>query len=464
MSFPRIPLLVLGLTMVLRGATDPRQVIVNHYDQLVPTILQAQRTAADPADPHGIRVGEFRDTFNCRQQEAVYVLAYLYTEARSAHYHAADLLRRVLLSLDYLCRAQGRNGGYNEYAKQGGWVGVALPDGGNATRKDGKSSVVGFTLYCVGRSIVVLKDEPAFQQALAERIDHDGDGQATITRREAYRYLVGETGDDGRLGGIAYLHGNGRGHAPNQDTGALAAVQALDAAYAVLSGERALDDAHLAALRDNVLFGRTSDLFPQSHTWFSDKGMVLEHGHGGLGYDANYSILMLRTLGAYAIYAQDEVAKAFVRKFMDGLQYYFVLDDTWPKGAYQEFRTARRSPGPGGIPLFVAGVNQGCHDALRVLYAAGLQKLAADPAPFFPDGVHLFQLESSEGVDLLLNWQEPMPTGYVFPANREATFAYADPQANLKVVKTGPGPETVMWSADNYDGGTVSYTYEPPGR
>ena len=75
-------------------------------------------------------------------------------------YHNDELLNRVILNLDYMCRAQGRNGGFNEYTGQGGWCGVQLPRGGNHTRKTGKSSVVGFTLYCLGRSIVILMDEP----------------------------------------------------------------------------------------------------------------------------------------------------------------------------------------------------------------------------------------------------------------------------------------------------------------
>ena len=435
---------------------DLRRKVIREYDSAVPTLLNAQTLESDAEkDPNGILVGQFRGTFNCRQQEGVYILAYLYQEKQSEYYHDAELLERVLLNVDYMCRAQGSNGGYNEYPNQGGWCGVALPDGGNSTRRPGKSSVAGFTFYCLARSLVLLADEPAFRERLDVRIDNDGDGTKNVTRRQAYKYLLNDKINGGKMpGAMTYLHHNGRGHAPNQDTGALAAAHAVNEAYKFLSGgEKLRTREELKDLRDHVLHGKG---------WFSDKGMLLEGGHGGRGYDANYGVVTLHTLGAYAEYADDPVAAEFIGKFMEGYQYFFVLDEEWPKGAYHEWRLARRSGGPRGIPVFAAGLTREHHPALRTLYAAGLEELRENPGAFVPGGSHLFQIDAAQGIDCLLNWGAPESEGYVLPCNSDETFTYRDKEANLEVTKTGRAPTTVTWKAYEWDGGVKEYTYQPP--
>ncbi len=434
---------------------EVKQSMINLYDNSgVPALLSDQRQPGyDPAgDPHDIYAGQFRATFSCRAQEGNYILAYVYQEPKSSYYRDPSVLNAVLLSLDHLCRAQGNNGGYNENDWDGGWCGVTLPNGGNATRSRGRSPVAGFTMHSAARCIVILQNESAFVSALDVYIDNDGNGTKDVKRRDAYKYLIDNNINGGTMtGAIDVLRfGDCKGHAPNQDLGSLAAVQACNEAYEFLNnGTPFLTQAALNTHRDLVLTGRG---------WFTSKYMLLEGGHGGYGYDGNYGIVSLHMLGVYAKNANDSVVADFISNFMDGYQYFFVLDDGWLKGAYHEYRTTRRSAHY-GLPIYVSGLCQDYHPAFELMFNKALA--AYNPSLLRP--THFpFQLEGVKVADLLLNWSDPVDSSYVLPCNDTATFTYTDTEANLEVVKTGADPTTVTWKAFNYDGGTKTYTYEGP--
>ncbi len=435
---------------------EVRQSMIDLYDNVgVPALLAGQKTPGhDPSgDPHDILAGQWI-SFSCRQQEGNYVLAFVYQEPQSRYYRDPSVLDAVLHSLDYTCRAQGDNGGFNENAWDGGWCGVKLPNGGNATRSRGRSPVAGFTMHSAARCIVLLQNEPAFVAALDEFIDNDGNGTRNVRRRDAYKYLINNNINGGPMRGAidVLMNGDCRGHAPNQDLGAMAGVQACNEAYAFLNnGTPFLTQSQLNAYRDQVLTGKG---------WFTSKQMLLEGGHGGHGYDANYGIVSLHMLGVYAKNANDSVVADFISDFMDGYQYFFVLDEDWSRGAYHESRTARRG-GHTGLPIYVAGLCQDYHPALELMFKKALD--AHHPGTLRP--IHFpTQLESVKVADLLLNWSDPVDSTYVLPCNDTATFTYSDSQANLQVVKTGEEPTTVTWTAFDYDGGTRSYTYEAPPR
>jgi hypothetical protein len=449
-----------------------QQMLIDCYDHDgVPGILASQKLPGyDPVnDPHDILAGQFDNTFNIRRQEVIYSLAFVYREPRSDYYHNSTILNRVLLNLDYICRAQGGNGGFNEKVEQGGWCGVALPNGGNNTRTDGSCTVTGFTMWLVGRSIVMLQNEPAFVSALDVYIDNDGNGTADVKRRDAYKYLFNNNINGGTMTGVieCMMIGKCAGGWPNQDCGALAAVQACNEAYKFLNnGTAYLTQTQLNNYRDRVLFDDATPwpliryFDPTRRNWWSDKFMILENGHGALGYDTGYGNVPFGLLGTYAKHANDSVVAGFIGNYMNGYQYYYVLDDAWPSGGYWEWRTARRQ-GAGPLNVFGFGISQPYHPAFEILFDKTLSKLAKNPAVFlswyWPSG-----LEPASMGELILTWNDPKPSNYVLPCNRPETFTYTDLEANLEVVKTGVSPTTVTWKAFNYDGATKTYTYEAP--
>jgi hypothetical protein len=452
------------------NTTVLRQQILAKYDnEGVPYVLNNQKLPGynPTGDPKDILAGQINSTdldplensFNQRNEGAIYPLAFCYVNTNSIYYRNANVLYRILLALDYSCRAQGKNGGFNEkydfWNGQFGWCGVTLPNGGNNTRTDGASTVMGFPFFCIGRAIVMLQNEPAFVSALDNvYIDNDGNGSADVKRRDAYKYMFDNNINGGTMTGIiqCMMTGKCKGGHPNQDVGALAAIQACNEAYTFLNnGTPYLTQAQLDSHRDLVLFNRG---------WFSSKYMILEVGHGGEGYDSGYGNTIPSLLGSYARHANDSVVGNFITNYMNGYQYFFVLDDAWNDGGYWEYRTARRQ-GDCTMPLFAAGMSQPYHSGYALIYDKTLSKCAKNPSIFL-NVPWSGGLESSAMGELINHWSNPVDSDYVLPCNRPETFTYTDSGASLEVVKTGASSETVTWKAFDWDGGTMTYTYEAP--
>jgi hypothetical protein len=183
------------------------QDIIDYGDSQVPNHWKAQTT-------EGPRKGRF-GTYNCRSDENIALHAFLYQEPRSRYYHDPELLKRILMHLDYFCLGQGINGGYDEI---GDWVcngdvGVMGPDYGDASRLEARNGIIGFTFYALGRGMTLLFEDHAetgnmdFINALSEMVDHDYDGATDesegtpkVTRRKALMQLI----DGSHLRDITY--------------------------------------------------------------------------------------------------------------------------------------------------------------------------------------------------------------------------------------------------------------------
>ena len=173
------------------------QEIIDYADSRVPGHLKAQATS-------GPRSGRF-GTYNCRTDENIVLHAFLYQEPRSKYYHDPEHLKRILMHLDYFCRGQGINGGYDEIDKWvcNGDVGVMGPDYGDASRLEARNGIIGFTIYALGRGMTLLFEDHRdtgnmdFINALDAPVDHDYDGATdpsegtpNITRRKALMQLI----------------------------------------------------------------------------------------------------------------------------------------------------------------------------------------------------------------------------------------------------------------------------------
>jgi hypothetical protein len=166
------------------------QDIIDYADSKVPGHLKAQAKS-------GSRAGRF-GTYNCRTDENIVLHAFLYQEPRSKYYHDEEHLKTILMHLDYFCRGQGINGGYDEID---GWVcngdvGVMGPKYGDRSRLEARNGIIGFTIYAMGRGMTLLFEDHVktgnthFINALENMVDHDYDGTANITRRKALMQLI----------------------------------------------------------------------------------------------------------------------------------------------------------------------------------------------------------------------------------------------------------------------------------
>lgn len=129
---------------------ETHQAIIDQLDAMLPGVLSAQCAKGNPkSDPHGIYVGQIRSANN-RKQESVLLMAYLYQEPLSKYHRDPELLERLLMNFDYICRAQGANGCMSESIRYSAdykgrkmlYCGVKPPTGGNETRHGGNSSVI----------------------------------------------------------------------------------------------------------------------------------------------------------------------------------------------------------------------------------------------------------------------------------------------------------------------------------
>jgi hypothetical protein len=238
-----------------------------------------------------------------------------------------------------MVRAQGSNGGFNETQ---GWCGAP-------NRRTASSSVTGFTLYAIASAIRLLAPLPEMQARFSEKIDASGTGTNDTQRLLAWKNLL--------VAAMPYqFSGYGRGHAPNQDLCALAAVFAMNEAYAALSGGAVLKTpAEVGSLESEIFYGRPAAAAASPNgRWFSDSGLLGEPGHGFYGYDANYGAgVSMEFLGALA--DRDPGAASFLASYASALQYFYVPDPGAYLGVYAENSVARRSTGSPmnvGMPAF----------------------------------------------------------------------------------------------------------------
>ncbi|MAF12959.1 hypothetical protein CMK11_21115, partial [Candidatus Poribacteria bacterium] len=298
-----------------------RRDVVAVLDEWVDAYLVDQNLA-----PGSIRRGQFHDSDNMRLQECTALIAWVYATPDSRHHRSQAALDAAVASIDYMCRAQGSNGGLNEYH---GWCGV--PD-----RTPGKSSVAGFTLYGIALAIELLSPLDVMETILADEIDADGPAMPTMQRRSAWQRLLCLA-----MGNL--YAGSGRGHSANQDLCALAAVYAVNRAWRSLSPSAPplKSDAEVAAMRDEIFYGSPRDARNEyAGKWFSDMGLLFE-GRPYAGYDANYAAVTLAYTGLCGDY--DPEAARFGAKYWSALEYFFVPDVNSPLGISMEDGVSRRA-------------------------------------------------------------------------------------------------------------------------
>ncbi len=369
-----------------------------------------------------IRHGQFHSSDNMRMAECTPVMVWCYMQPDSQYYGDTNVLNRAIWSIDHMCRAQGVNGGFNEYH---GWCGV--PD-----RTNGKSSVVGFTLHALGNAIALMARLPEMQPRLLEYMDPNGTGSNDTPRFAAWKNMLAQAMP-------FQFSGSGRGHAPNQDLCALMGVYAVNEAYAALDGGTLLKtQAEIDLLSNEIYYGYPAAAASRpTGQWFSSTGMLGEHGYGDYGYDGSYGVrVCFRYLGVLA--PLDSTTATFLStKFAEAMKYFFVTDAAAPLGVYAENGIARRSTGDPLDPgIYSIGCARGYHDSLDRLYDIMLPHFAAAPTAnmSFPSP-HQFQIGVWGYCEWMDKLAEPVNTDYRLPAELSAAWEFRDDTYKLLVSK-----------------------------
>lgn len=255
------------------------------------------------------------------------------------YYRSGELLERIFKQYDFFARAQDSQGawcvpttGSNAYQ----WIGAALDGSGKRGKGEnwpllslGTDSMVQTLLqlhnYVLSSGDPALKEQ--YTRLLDEKVDHDLDGEAEITRRASYIEMFAKVRDYqfSPVKGDFY-DPNTRAGTANQDFGF-----AYDANRAVQSlfDSMALSDADQPdGITDQYQPEESAPYLRQlkyklgemvdGEKWFSDQGVGLEGGASHGGWAGEYGLLLLKNINKYA---ETAAGSEEVEDFLGDLSY-----------------------------------------------------------------------------------------------------------------------------------------------
>lgn len=257
----------------------------------------------------------------------------------------AELLDRVIAGVDFLCRAQGSNGGF---FSADGWI------GGPDRREASGSNLTGFGLRRVGEALLTVWDD-IDEETKHEMIDADADGIPDSGRITAWNDMLKAARDH-----LITLDG-GYGHAPNQDMANSEAALSFDALLAKSGGETLSDGRRNTVL--GICFGNIKNPVLSSY-WVSEKGTILENfGSVQGGYSGDY--------GSNAVVQLSRIARIAQEHY--GLDYSSRIDTVYDAIDNYYFTGIKTVNGENRMQLYTEGLTSN-----RNLYYPGTERYPID--------------------------------------------------------------------------------------
>ena len=210
------------------------------------------------------------------------LFAYAYLDAQSLGFtnaQRAKLLDRIAVGIDFLCRAQGENGGFSSVSNS--WIGG--PD-----RKPASGMLQsGYGLRSVGKAIQLIYPDLAANGLMQERIDADADGVTDSSRQTAWASMLLTARDF-----LANTMAAGRDEAAN-----MATLLQFDRALSAMGSPAALQPAEAKVYIDRGL-----------QAVVSEKGALFDGyqaARGGYGGTSLNDVSALIELAATHYFAND---------------------------------------------------------------------------------------------------------------------------------------------------------------
>lgn len=352
----------------------------------------------------------------------------------------AELLDRIIKSIDFLCRAQGANGGF--YSADG-WI------GGPERKAAVGNNLTGFGLRSVGKSVLeVWNDIDSVTRS--EYIDSDGDGIADTARITAWEKMFSAARDY-----LITIEG-GYGHAPNQDAANSIAALAFDAVLKRNGSSKALIKGAVGTVLD-INFGLSKNPVTSSY-WVSSKGTILENfGSVQGGYSGDYGTNAITELSSLAKLAKSEYGFEY-KRYLNSVysavdNYYFtgkkLSDGEFVPQLYSEGIISNRNgyyPGTERYPIDIYGAVELKNDtALKITEKFLTQQNLTDYDSFYPENVH-FEENLIGFIDLYDRFDDVLEqcksrriAEYEFRGDRveETPYVWADETARNVVIKDG---------------------------
>lgn len=390
----------------------------------------------------------------------------------STFYRDEEMIQRSLAAFDGYCRAQGRRGVLGLWGPDsGGWLGG--PD-----RTGRGHGLTGYAATNMGRSFVelfpILKESP---ELLENKIDHNGNGQKTITRREAYtrfwRKLLWEN----------FLPRFGLGEkVSNQDIENNQAILWANDALRFLSPEDAVPHDIVMAIQRKVAgilpvedqlidfilelqtrnpgeYGqrRAGDgrFYENKHYHWSATRHFYSYTPKGIGFEFGYATgysNRQQKFAALANRANDHRIDDRFRRYLHGSAH-TIVPGLQQNGARWNFVGAIGERGTGrqfvSVDEHIIGFAHGALDydsdpARRIVreylrYADNFEHNRWIQSVGTPRDIR----EVGEWLELLPRlreeWTDEAPTEYRLPAEREGPYAWADPMSGLVMIRDNGG-------------------------
>lgn len=321
-------------TKVSPNGLSPYDYLINEMDKGVETILSRQnygetweKNVAEGLSPveatgaymegtnsmrHGTWENWCKNVYyntcvgsNSESMKGMRVAALAYESEWSEYYQNDEILDRCISWLDYMCRAQGSNGGYNNSVIKE-WIGG--PDRQPAT------NAINAGERTIGEVFLMLHDKFEEKGYMNQLIDDDLDPSTPmIERSKAYENM---------FAGISnyMFEGFDRRTSINQDMFNIIAGTAAEQCLEILNPSRCRD-------KDNLKWWwYTSTGFlvaPHGSIQFSPKGLSLEtHGHLNGAYDGNYGMHGASMVADLAMMTSDENLKKKAVAAANALTYF----------------------------------------------------------------------------------------------------------------------------------------------
>lgn len=377
-----------------------------------------------------------------------------------------ELMDRVVAGVDFLCRAQGSNGGF---FSQSGWI------GGPERREASGNNLTGFGLRSVGEALLMIRDDIS-DDIKKERIDADADGVPDTERLTAWNAMLESARDY-----LITLEG-GYGHAPNQDMANSEAALKFDAFLSRSGGNTLSTQSRNSVLA--VCFGDNKNPVLSSY-WVSEKGTILENfGSVQGGYSGDYGSNAVVQLSRIAETAKEYFNVDYTGKMSvvyDAISNYYFTGKKQINGAffrqlYTEGLTSNRNsayPGSERYPIDIYSALELKNDtALRIIYDYLGHKdigyelrsgsLSVQNAHYEDNIIDVYRLY--EAFDSLrAEFEERGTESCSYPMEDESitSYAWCDETARSIVIKDGSERiyMTLNWRNPMYSNGYYNTVY-----
>jgi hypothetical protein len=368
----------------------------------------------------------------------------MYNEPGSRFYKDQEMIDRTIALLDGYCRYQGANGGWEIGGGTPGWVG-----GPERSRANG--GLPGYFAGGLAKSFMSVLPELEKHPALfAERVDNNGAGKQSVTRKAAYIQVFRDWiwKDYPRL--------SLRTGCANQDMHTALAAWKVNECLKVLSPEDAFPDFFFRGAFRMVMgiMPREADFeaFTLDITTKVDRGGAGDQvliSPGGVTMEWGFAPGYGQMQGAFAEMCeitQDPVLVSQYEKFLGAIQHFFI---PWNNGEYcswaVESAVGSRNtqtpfrPGVWGEFAYAADVMK--NPIAQRIIRFGLEQTDnfAEVSHGRQDRMHLTS-EAGRTLAILKHiedfqklWAQPA-TDYRLPAERSGPYFWTDPTSSAKII------------------------------